>query len=57
MDGAMFMTERSRDPALSAIPVVVLSAIARARVAMDVMAHLQKPIDPDELLAIIERCC
>jgi CheY-like chemotaxis protein len=60
MDGWAFCLEREKDPELAAIPIVVVSAVARqdprnARVrAVD---HLTKPINVGKLLAAVERYC
>jgi CheY-like chemotaxis protein len=60
MDGWAFCEEREKDPELAAIPILVLSAVARhdprnARVrALD---HLPKPLNIDKLLAAVERYC
>ena len=56
MDGLTFLSERARDPALGAVPVVVISALG-FRGDLDVVAYLEKPIDPDELLSIVARYC
>ena len=58
MDGAEFRRRQLADPALAAIPVVVVSADARAsRLAgtPGVHAVLVKPVDLDDLLHAIER--
>jgi chemotaxis family two-component system sensor histidine kinase/response regulator PixL len=62
MDGWQFLEEKRQDPALAPIPTVVATAAAfercpdalRALGAADV---LLKPIDPDELLAVVGRYC
>jgi len=56
MDGVTFLGERARDPALRVVPVIVVSALDY-RGDFDVVAYLRKPVDPDELLSIIERSC
>ena len=56
LDGWSFLAERARDPALSAIPVVVVSAL-EPRAPLDVTAHLSKPVDPEALLSLVERYC
>jgi CheY-like chemotaxis protein len=61
MDGWEFLRERRRDPALTAVPVVLFTAAggldapeAGALGADDV---LHKPASPDELLATADRYC
>jgi CheY-like chemotaxis protein len=58
MDGRQFRAEQERDPALAAIPVVVMSADASVQVkATSIRAAdcLRKPIQLDTLLATIAR--
>ena len=60
MNGAAFMSEVSRDAALSRIPVVVVTADVRAGQtarAQGLGTLLMKPIDPDQLLEIARRHC
>ena len=54
LDGAGFLAERSEDPTLSRIPVVVLTA--RGAVEIAGCEVLAKPFDLDELLAVVARC-
>ena len=58
MSGSEFRIAQQKDPALSALPVVLLSADGRmeekARV-LQVQGAIRKPIDLDELFAVIER--
>lgn len=58
MDGWEFRREQQRDPALAAVPVVVLSALDRGRAA-DVVADdfLKKPLDFDRLLDLVRSYC
>jgi two-component system chemotaxis response regulator CheY len=56
MDGFTFLRERALDRTLGAVPVVVTSALD-CRGDLDVAAYLHKPVDPDDLLSIIERYC
>lgn len=54
MDGWAFRAEQRGDPALSGIPVVVITASRQADVAaLEPKAFLKKPIDFDELLRVI----
>jgi len=60
MNGAAFMSEVSRDAALSQIPVVVVTADFRASQtarAQGLSSFLMKPINPDRLLEIARRHC
>jgi CheY-like chemotaxis protein len=60
MDGRQFRAVQQEDPALSGIPVVVLSAHAEgtsAAAQMKASAFLQKPIDLRMLLETVERFC
>lgn len=58
MDGWQFRREQSRSPRLSKIPVIVVSAAGRDRIAqIDADAYLSKPVDLEELLARISQYC
>jgi len=60
MDGREFRTVQQGDPALSSIPVIVLSAHAEASAAAAQMAaegFLAKPVDLGTLLDTVERFC
>jgi CheY-like chemotaxis protein len=60
MDGAEFRRRQLSDPAISGVPVVVVSAAAglEERVAaMQPAGHLEKPIRLGELLDLIARHC
>jgi CheY-like chemotaxis protein len=57
MDGWGFLAERDRDPALSAIPVIVISAhrdVARRASAFRA-SYIQKPFRPESLVETIDR--
>jgi two-component system chemotaxis response regulator CheY len=57
MSGEEFMAQRSRDPALSTIPVVVLSGDAegeRRSAAVGASGYLKKPVALRDLIAAIE---
>jgi signal transduction histidine kinase/CheY-like chemotaxis protein len=57
MDGWGFLAERERDPALRAIPVIVISAhrdVAR-RVSAARASYFQKPFRPESLVETIDR--
>ena len=58
MDGAAFRHAQQQDPHLSAIPVVILSAVAELQ-ALEVPAnaYLPKPIDFNALLPLVEQYC
>lgn len=57
MDGLQFRDEQLRDPALAAIPVVMISAGGDvvAKAATVGLEGLLKPVDLDVLLATLER--
>lgn len=60
MDGWAFRTAQLQDPALAGIPVVVISAFSnmpRMTANLDVSEYLQKPIDIDTLITMVERYC
>jgi CheY-like chemotaxis protein len=59
-DGPTFRRKQRADPALAAIPVVLLTADARVQdkaMELAVDAYLRKPIDLDELLRVIATFC
>jgi CheY-like chemotaxis protein len=58
MDGWQFRREQARDPGLFAIPVVVLSAdgnVQQKAASLRAADYLQKPVDVDSLLEVIQR--
>lgn len=59
MTGPQFRAAQLRDPALAAIPVLVLSGDYKVdeRTAELGVEALSKPIQLPELLAKVERCC
>jgi CheY-like chemotaxis protein len=60
MNGWQFRAEQRQDPALSGIPVVVLSAgdhLAEQMVPLEIADYIRKPIKLDHLLRMIERYC
>jgi len=60
MDGWKFRRIQKEDPALGSIPVVVVSAaseVGQKAVALMAASYLQKPIEPNHLLATIRRLC
>ena len=60
MDGPAFREEQLRDPALSEIPVVVISAyrdIVESAKDMNVARLLKKPLDLAELLSVLDEHC
>ena len=60
MDGWQFRAQQLRDPELGTIPVVVFTAFrdaGRTARALGAVAGLQKPVDPDELLHLVDEHC
>ena len=60
MDGWTFRRRQLADPAVAAIPVIVISADSRATelaTSPGVLAVLLKPIDVDALLLSLEEVC
>lgn len=60
MDGRTFREEQLKDPALAAIPIVVLSAFRDASetaAAMQAQAHLPKPVSLAELVRVVASFC
>jgi CheY-like chemotaxis protein len=58
MDGYRFRTEQRKDPALAAIPVVVITAGAASRDGVpEGVVVIQKPLEPARLLAAVDHCC
>ncbi|HVZ74977.1 MAG TPA: response regulator [Polyangia bacterium] len=56
MDGAAFIAQRGRDPALADIPVCLMTATGRHTPQMPGVAGvLPKPFGIDALLAVVER--
>src|SRR4051794_26184371 len=58
MDGWAFIEERRTDPALAAIPVVVISAVAgssRSAPYNTIAAIVEKPFDPEVVLEAVRR--
>ena len=56
MDGWQFRIEQRKDPALAAIPVVILSAMVNASMH-DGDEAMQKPVKLKSLLALVARYC
>jgi CheY-like chemotaxis protein len=54
VDGREFRAAQRADPALAAIPVVVVSGNPVAR-SVEAEGHVQKPFEPEELLAAIRQ--
>jgi CheY-like chemotaxis protein len=60
MNGCTFMEHRDRDPALAAVPVVVITAdpaAARKAARRPIVEAMTKPIDHDRLLEIVAAHC
>lgn len=54
MDGWEFLSELRASPPFESVPVVILSAMDRARGPAEA-GYLRKPFDLDDLLAVVER--
>jgi CheY-like chemotaxis protein len=60
MDGRAFRAEQLQDPALSPIPVVIVSAmndVADAAEQLGVAAHVTKPVPLAHLVKLVDRFC
>jgi CheY-like chemotaxis protein len=60
MTGSAFRRQQRQDPALAAIPVVVLSGRAidaQQAAGLDAVGYIEKPVSIEALLATIRRCC
>jgi CheY-like chemotaxis protein len=60
MDGPSFRSEQLKDPVLSPIPVVVISAFrdsAEKAKELEAAGHLTKPVSLDDLMALVARFC
>lgn len=60
MTGWEFRNEQQRDPSLSTIPVVVISAdrsVLQQAYTIDAVDYFAKPIDLNRLLNVVERYC
>jgi CheY-like chemotaxis protein len=60
MNGWAFRDEQRRDPALSSIPVIVLSAdgaAAKSAASLGVVDSMVKPVDFDRLLKLVKQLC
>jgi len=58
MDGWQFRREQSRHAKHSKIPVIVVSAAGKDRIAqIDANEYLSKPVDLDDLLVRVTRYC
>jgi CheY-like chemotaxis protein len=60
MDGWAFCEETEKDPALAALPIVVVSAVPPKAIrdsSVRAVARLTKPLDVTKLLVEVERHC
>jgi CheY-like chemotaxis protein len=60
LDGWGFRVRQRQDPALAAIPVVVISAagsIDQKAASLGVAGYLQKPVEIDHLLDMVKHYC
>lgn len=56
MDGWQFLAEQKKDPALTGIPVMVVTAMRNAE-KFDAAATFHKPVEVDRLLAALVHLC
>src|SRR5262245_471771 len=56
MNGWQFREQQARDPELKSIPVVVITANRDTR-GIEADDTLFKPVNPEHLLEVVERCC
>jgi CheY-like chemotaxis protein len=60
MNGWEFRKKQIQDPGLKSIPVVIVSSdagVPQKAAALGAREYLSKPIDFEELLAAVRRCC
>ena len=60
MDGREFREEQMRDPVLSLIPVIVISAsrdVVQTAQQMKVAAHVKEPVSLRDLVELVEGYC
>jgi CheY-like chemotaxis protein len=60
MDGWTFCQETQKDPALAAIPILVVSAVSRQdprNASVRAVGHLTKPVNVGKLLATVQHHC
>jgi CheY-like chemotaxis protein len=57
MDGPTFRQAQLADPALATIPTVVLTALSDAPPMPGVLAWIPKPIETEQLVAMINEMC
>ncbi len=57
LDGDAFLRELRRDPRLEDVPVITMTAGVEGPQDTDVVAHLHKPFDVDDLLQIVLSLC
>jgi two-component system, chemotaxis family, chemotaxis protein CheY len=55
MDGWQFLRERRKHPNLSQIPVYVMSALQERRLLEPATGYLHKPVELDDLIALLHR--
>ena len=57
MDGWTFRKEQRLDPALAAIPIVVLSGAEGDQTPLDAAASFRKPVSFPEVIDVVRRLC
>lgn len=59
-DGFQFYAEKSADPHLSSVPVIVMSAdghILEKQKKLQAQAYIKKPVDIDHILNMVDQFC
>jgi two-component system response regulator MprA len=61
VDGWRFLEQRRREPALAAVPVVIMTGVGVASAewaaGLGAAGLLRKPVETEELLREVRRCC
>src|SRR5262245_11874300 len=57
MNGGQVRAELKRDPAFAHLPVIIFSGMEVEKPIEDIVAHVRKGLDPEELLTHVERTC
>lgn len=60
MDGIQFRAVQAKDPRLSQVPVVIMSAhgqLEETRAKLGLLTALRKPVDVDAILSVVSEIC